>query len=466
MPLGVSGTATVGGTHLHRRRLRAVAARSWAMAALSLIGVSASLTYSAPPAPAPTPFVDLLRHYALLAGQTVAPEVTAWPAVVPTERRAIGRLGDAELVAVPWSGNAPAAPFFVVPADGGEVIAVLGGAENWAHGQCVSLTAQVPVWNSSQHLRAGPRDMLVVLRAVRPAHPALVIDTTNRDLGTLALGAAVDVVVDVENAGEQDLVVQASASCASCTSVPRTPLTIGPHQSAQLPLRYTALTGGPAESLVKLTTNDPARPAVVIPLHAMVTMETQIRPAVIAQTLGKRDGLHAAATIMLPAGAKLTRATCDDMLLDLSLMPVRDNEAGSVWRVEIESRQSFTLGRQTAVIEIAVERGATPVLKLPVEVVVVPDLILQPASLIAKGSDLDAIVSLRHRSGAAFEVLSAKIEHGEGQCHFKQQDRLWTVRVTGRVERAEAVKQPCLVIGTNVPDEEQVRIPIAVSPLP
>ena len=115
------------------------------------------------------------------------------------------------------------------------------------------------------------------------AAPKARVEPERLDLGNLKASQQSTGTIKIFNDGDAPLeIIKIQASCG-CTSVTRPEgekARIAPGANLELPIAYTAKDKpGKESSVVVVTTNDPARPALTVPLTAYVNMPVFMRPA-------------------------------------------------------------------------------------------------------------------------------------------------------------------------------------------
>lgn len=103
-----------------------------------------------------------------------------------------------------------------------------------------------------------------------PWEPQLEVSPAAMDLGEPLEGAHVEAPLTLRNAGQLDLEIDLSLAVADQFSAGPPVFSIGSDDQRVITIRLSAVTAGPALDTLILSTNDPERPRVEIPLQATV----------------------------------------------------------------------------------------------------------------------------------------------------------------------------------------------------
>ncbi len=315
---------------------------------------------------------------------------------------------------------------------------------------------------------------LTLLAHSAGAAPRITCDIPEFNFGRAGEGEAVEKKFLVRNSGDEDLLIRRIVpSCTSCTVINVSTNRVAPGQSLTIPVRLTL--GGFQGVLTKTVTiesNDPETPRFPLTLKGEVVSDIIVRPAVLA--FGQlTEGTPVEQEVSLKAGEghtlTVTGVDCAQGIFKPELIV---DEAGKSYRVKVRfdgvrfaEDRMLVRGRMADMLVIRTESPGRPVVKVGIQGLLQPGLRVFPAELRFPGHSKasTATVMLRANAGKTFKVLKAEWPVAGVTAEISEPLPLG-VRVVFRgisVEDSLAGQQ--VLITTDLPGYEQIRIPIAVA---
>jgi ASPM-SPD-2-Hydin domain-containing protein len=156
-----------------------------------------------------------------------------------------------------WS---PAAPFTVAPGGSTALTVTFAPTVAGAAAGCLAI--------SSNDHDAPVTQLGVQGVGLAPAAPRIAVSPTALDLGSVTVGLTATRTLQVSNGGDATLtaaVGRAAGTSAEFTALPAT-LAVAPGGSQPVTVSYAPSSGGADTGAILITSNDPARPSVTVPV--------------------------------------------------------------------------------------------------------------------------------------------------------------------------------------------------------
>ncbi|HXV76629.1 MAG TPA: S8 family serine peptidase, partial [Candidatus Polarisedimenticolaceae bacterium] len=117
--------------------------------------------------------------------------------------------------------------------------------------------------------------------------PAIEVEPSAVDAGSVIVGASTNVVLTVRNFGSEPLTVDATPGGTTELTVTPSQLELAPGEQRTLDLRWSPTVAGPFDAVLTLATNVPGVPLLVVPVHgdAAPAPAIAIEPSALGETL-------------------------------------------------------------------------------------------------------------------------------------------------------------------------------------
>jgi len=332
--------------------------------------------------------------------------------------------------------------------------------------------------NGARDVMNGARSgaILVLCGVAAFAAPKARVAPEALDFGRVKAGATAEQTLTVYNDGDAPLrVLRAKASC-SCTAIAAPDgdsTTIAPGSSARMTVRFDAAGRvGHQSAAIAITTNDPARPAVTVPVAAFVETLTVVRPPDgLVWQYAARGGAIRRTVVIVPGDAskpiELIDIASDRTALTPTATPVTRNGQRMV-DVKCALTKDAPLGllkaTVTARVRVAGEEGTVTI---PARGTVVGDIVVTPRELywpqqpVAPGAKIGEIRVQSSGEGAVPDIAAIKTA---GPVRAEQTPAAGEdVRAIAIYAAEDAPAGPCsalVVVMTSSMDEPAVRVPV------
>lgn len=308
--------------------------------------------------------------------------------------------------------------------------------------------------------------------------PQLAFETQTHQFGKISDTENADAIFKFTNKGNQTLVISDIHASCGCT-VPKLEKTeYAPGESGEFKVSYNPRNKhGVQNQTVTITSNDPASPRTMVTIQADVQPVITIEP-VIAQTGTVRKGEERKVSVTITLRdpeSKVTDVTSSDpdkVKIVILKNEVIDLDGKPANRCTLEATVSpkSTVGRIQVSGTVRTTDKNKPIVSFQVMGDIEGDIYKQPARMsfgsVRPGSAIKTTAKLTHRDGKPFKVLSVKADSPsatEFNVTFTPNDPAnpteYTIELTGTAGQTSQVIRGDLVIATEVPMEEEVRLP-------
>jgi len=278
----------------------------------------------------------------------------------------------------------------------------------------------------------------LVLADAAPKHGGRAqIEEFHYSFGISGVGQTVEHTFTVSNVGNQPLMVEPE-NCKTC-GAPETLVAqevLAPGKSTAVTVKFTVTSSGNVMRSAKLRTNDPRAAIVYLTLQGTVPHDVQVYPARLHVSRDKNAVALLSVTVSGPADMNLIEPSCERGLFEVRLgAPEVDANEKQTWQLELTFEPRDFVGRVEDTLMVRTSHAERPLISVPITGEVQGDLTLSPNQVFfgfaEVGDKAEQVVTVTSRSGTAFGVKSAK-----------------------------------LVLTTDVPGEETLKIPVYAHVLP
>ena len=252
-------------------------------------------------------------------------------------------------------------------------------------------------------------------KAAEQDSPRINVADTIYDFGTVQQGQHVDHQFTLKNTGQGVLKVERVHSSCGCTAAVLDSDTIKPGSQTDLKVSFDT-TGfqGPKIKTVRIYTNDPKQPTVLMTLQGTIQPDIQLSvPKLNFGDLKKGDSRTLRLTV---TAAKQSKLQIQDVSTRSQYLDVRSEDVSSPdasgKRITVVLKDSLPVGMLRERIVVKTTSGNNPVVNVPVFARVLGDLKLSP-SLVSFGlvdgpltSPITQTVELENVTGAALKIVS------------------------------------------------------------
>jgi hypothetical protein len=297
--------------------------------------------------------------------------------------------------------------------------------------------------------------------------PALTAVAPIWDAGTVAVGASVRHTYELRNGGTAALHVLVKPSCG-CTTADYDrviPPGASGHVSATLDTRN--LRGAVAKT-IHVTTDDPARPSLVLTIRAKVIGLLDVAPTdkpILRRAAGELRPFEL--IVAAPDGEPfaITRVE-DDPILRASALPIDGTPAPGHrrFRVILTPKADLAVGTYTPTITLVTTVPKAERFPLTPTIVVAGPLAVLPAQLRIRSCSAPATVRITKTGASPFEVLGAAVSDRDftASAASAEGGHAWdvTLRYVGTPDRHGPVNAT-LTITTNEPAQPTLAVAVA-----
>lgn len=306
------------------------------------------------------------------------------------------------------------------------------------------------------------------------AAPRIACDATEINFARAGEGEVVEKSFLIRNAGDEDLLIRRIVpSCTSCTVINVSTNRVAPGTSLDIPVRLS-LGGfqGAITKTVTVETNDPASPRFLLTLKGEVVSDIILRPAVVA--FGQLiESVPAEQEVSLQAGEghslNVTGVDCAQEIFKPELIIV---EAGKSYRIKVRfdgtrfaEERMLVRGRMADMLIIRTDSPGRPVIKVGIQGLLQPGLRAFPSEFHfpAHAKVSTATVILRAAPGKSFKVLKAEWPATGVTAGISGPMPMGVRVLFSGIVVDDTLNGRHVVIETDLPGYEQIRIPIAVN---
>lgn len=336
---------------------------------------------------------------------------------------------------------------------------------------CASMTG-VAVAQSSL---GGPDDEGGLAFQVKPE---LVITGEQHDFGTIDDSKPVKTQITFMNKGTGPLTISDVHATCGCTVPQLAKKTYNPGESGVVEVSFNPTNKkGPQHQTVTITSNDPTKPRREFAVHANVVPLVSVEPQVVqfGQTSKGVGGKQIVKiTGRLPNFAATTVTTSDPKVIEakvLSTTPTKAADGSDVFVSEVEL--NLLPGAPVGMIQHTASIRTTDASRVPnVTIVgeVMGEVNIQPARIslgaLAIGAPIATEIKLAHRAGKPFDITKVDEVTTDGvkRLSFEivpdnAEKTAYTVKITGTAPSAAGGIKGDVIVSTNIPGEEALKLP-------
>ena len=247
--------------------------------------------------------------------------------------------------------------------------------------------------------------------APQPVGPSLIVDGLHQDMGLLKPGTEAEFKLYLRNGGTAPLEIQQVTPSEGLT-VDQPPQPLAPGTTVAITCRIK--TPSKPEALagqVTLTTNDAARPKIVVALTGQVRPWIEVDPpsGIDFSDKARTHKVPRIATLVYNGSGevKYSKAASSSPKFEAELRPTR-NPAYTM--VIVKSVGTMEIGETTAVIRVETDCKDQPAVEVPVKLMLPPRINIQPAAALlgpAVGPQR-AQVTITNNGEQSLSILSVK----------------------------------------------------------
>jgi len=216
-----------------------------------------------------------------------------------------------------------------------------------------------------------------------PPRPRIAVDPRSFDFGTVSQGTVVEHDFIVRNTGTADLNLQRVVAACGCTATTSSTAPIPPGGEAPVHVKLdTAGFSGAKEKTVRIFSNDPDEPALMVALKGTIQPEVTLEPSHLSFGDVSRSDSEARSrevTVVVREGSGVTiqsvRAVSRAIRVDeLESSPTRR-------RLKVSLAEELPIGEVRDRVVVNLAGGRNPAVNIPVFASVKGDLRLRPATI-------------------------------------------------------------------------------------
>jgi hypothetical protein len=251
------------------------------------------------------------------------------------------------------------------------------------------------------------------------AQPKLKVARDTYNFGRITEGSVVQHAFQIQNIGDEDLVIGRVLSSCGCTIGKSNTNTIKPGAVSTIDVKFnSAGFVGDSKKAIRLYTNDLQQPMVPLYLLGTIQPELLIEPRRVAfKGLTKEQLTQAAGNVKISVSPQASSTVKIGTVRALSKrVKVRDLGGGDKSReIQVTLSPDLTIGEFRDRILVDLVGGQSQVVNIPVSVEVVGELRLNPSvvsfGLLRENSPVSRKVIVENLSGQPVKLLSAEVNH-------------------------------------------------------
>lgn len=308
--------------------------------------------------------------------------------------------------------------------------------------------------------------------------PDMAFETQQIAFGRIPDTDSVDAIFKFTNKGNRPLILGNMHATCGCTLAELDKKEYAPGESGKIKVAYNPRNKHGAQSQsVTIETNDPRNPRIMLSITADVMPLVSVDP-LISQLGLIRKGESRNATITITgrtADFEVTDVTSSNPeLVSMTLGKGEDvdldGQKARRFPITVTLAKSHAVGRVQQSGTIRTNNPSKPIMNFQVMGDVQGDLTLTPARLslgaMVPGAPIRAEARVTHRDGKAFNVKTVRIDTpslSPLSVTFKPSDSSnpveYVMTVTGQAGQRPEIIRGELVISTDIPMEEEIRLP-------
>lgn len=309
--------------------------------------------------------------------------------------------------------------------------------------------------------------------------PQITFEAEEHSWGVINDDKNVETNFKFTNTGKSTLEISNTAGSCGCTVPQLSKKTYAPGESGEIHVEYHPQgKRGPQQTNVTVTSNDPARPQVI--LH----VKSDVRPMIMADpilvNLGQipkgKGGTSVSKIVSRVPTLKPQTATPNNSFLEATIGPMTEatveGETMSEYTLEIKVPPKAPVGQITANVAVRTN-DPSRLLNITVMGEVVGDVGVNPPRLtlqsLTPDQEINTIFKVTSRTGKAFKVSEVVEEPAPGLPKTfsnitvtedtSTTPHAYVVTVTGKAgDKAGAIRGD-LVVKTDIEDEKEVKVP-------
>jgi len=292
---------------------------------------------------------------------------------------------------------------------------------------------------------------------------------TDYYFGEVNRGQNIEHTFEFKNAGSEDLTLSVVGKSCGCTAALLDGEVVPPGHTGRIKISFQVEKGGLIFETIRLKSNDPLRPIVLLSLRGSAPQELQWTPESLFFAAKKGEEKRLTATLIGPPNMEVKKASMDVPFMEVSPQPRDPLEvANGTWQFVVTLKPEAPVGEWRAELKMETTYEKQPQLSIPIagrirgDLRVSPPAVLVPMAQVGRPVQEKITISSQGRKG--FQILHVSTKNGAVQVEkpVKVSEDQWEVALTLNMPRRGALED-VVVIETDVEREGKLEIPVSAN---
>lgn len=307
---------------------------------------------------------------------------------------------------------------------------------------------------------------LILEQGQQTGGPKLELGEFHYGFGIVGIGQHLEHAFRLSNAGDQDLALTMRAKRCGAPDASIGKELLGPGESTDVTVKFTVTHSGPIMKSLALLTSDLYHPVAYVTIHGKVPHDLRAYPAYLRMIGEKGQAVSRIVKISGPAEMKLMDASCEKGLFGIQVgQPNVRQDESRIWEIELTFQPEAFVGEFEDQLSIRTTHQERALITIPIAGRIRGDIEAEPRAVffgfLEPNAEGKREVLLQSRSSKPFEVTQATCEDGRVAVATPKRltDGRWQVLVSVQTGQ-EGVVDATVVVTTDVPGEERLKIPV------